>query len=97
MSDVNNTLDAVQIAAHGMAMDLADVLVRGHLKEHPSLIAFRLGVVTGAVDQVRTAVKAELASGRWPRLAADPAAEHERDRAAFAGHHCDCPYCPHAL
>ncbi|MGW6941388.1 hypothetical protein ACWGF3_20650 [Streptomyces xanthophaeus] len=97
MSDVNNTLDAVQIAAHGMVVDLADVLVRGHLKEHPSLIAFRLGVVSGAVDQVRTVVQAERHSGRWPRLAADPAAEHERERAVFAGHHCDCPYCPQAL
>ncbi|MFK0238207.1 hypothetical protein [Streptomyces vinaceus] len=97
MSDLNNTLDAVQIAAHGLVEDLADVLVRGHLKEHPSLVAFRLGVVTGAVDQVRTTVKTERNSGRWPHLKADPAAEHERDRAAFAGHHCDCPYCPHAV
>ncbi|MFI5867700.1 hypothetical protein [Streptomyces sp. NPDC051546] len=97
MSDVNNTLDAVQIAAHGMVTDLADVLVRGHLKEHPSLVAYRLGVVTGAAEQVRTVVKAERATGRWPHAAADPALDHERDRAAFAAHHCDCPYCPHAL
>ncbi|MFD0353658.1 hypothetical protein ACFVHW_07895 [Streptomyces sp. NPDC127110] len=97
MSDVNNTLDAVQIAAHKLTADLADVLVRGYLKEHPSMVAFRLGVLAGAVDQVRTAVKAERAEGRWPQLTADPAAEHERARARFAGHHCDCPYCLHAL
>ncbi|MER6522579.1 hypothetical protein ABT246_37830 [Streptomyces sp. NPDC001553] len=97
MSDVNNTLDAVQTAAHGLVVDLADVLVSGHLKEHPDLVTFRLGVVTGAADQVRTVVKADRTSGRWPHLAADPAAEHERARAVFAGHHCDCPYCPQAL
>lgn len=97
VSDVNNTLDAVQVAANGMVTDLSDVLVRGHLKEHPSLVAFRLGVLTGAIDQVRTAVKAERATGRWPHLAADPADEHELERASFAAHHCDCPYCPHAL
>lgn len=88
-------LAAVQVAGVGLAADFGDVLMRGHLKGHPDLIAYRIGLVSGSAAQVRAAVARERAAGTWPAPAGDPVAEHEADTAAYLAHRCSCPFCPH--
>ncbi|MEW2635423.1 hypothetical protein AB0903_28200 [Streptomyces sp. NPDC048389] len=95
MSDLDTALDSLQCAATGLVTDFADVLVRGCLKEHPDLVAYRLAVLSGAIDKVHALVLAERAGSQWAPLPADPAAAHATDTAQVTHHRCTCPFCLH--
>ncbi|PSK96057.1 hypothetical protein CLV63_113220 [Murinocardiopsis flavida] len=81
----------IRAATHSTLDDYDDVVVRGHLKEHPTNVEFRLAIVEDAVRTVRAAVEAERAT--WPRPTWCPRADHLKAVADYAAHACDCDYC----
>jgi hypothetical protein len=86
-------MGSLQTATSALVADLADVRVRGYLKEHPDVVAYGLDQVAAAVEEVRAIVNRERAAGKWGPLEGDVAAEHDEAAAAFADHACDCPFC----
>jgi hypothetical protein len=94
---VNARMDCFQVAADGAITDYADVLIRGHLKEHPALVAYRLDVLAAMIEQVRAQATWELAERSAWGPAGDPAAEHHAAVAEFTEHTCNCDWCRHAV
>ncbi|MGW4954560.1 hypothetical protein [Streptomyces parvulus] len=93
LDDRNRWMASLPTAASALVTDLADVRVRGYLKEHPDVVAHALDQITAAVEEVRAVVDRERAAGKWGPLEADVAAEHDEAAAEFADHSCDCPFC----
>jgi hypothetical protein len=91
--------DSVTIATGGMLTDYADILVRGYLKEHPALVAYRLDVITAVIEIVRQQVDHELATKPdWgPCGTAEAAADHLERVAEYVEHTCTCEWCRHQL
>ncbi|MFF2549207.1 hypothetical protein ACFVUY_42530 [Kitasatospora sp. NPDC058063] len=96
MSSVNVQMDSLQVAATGLITDFGDLVVRGYLKDHPDIVAHRLGLVAELVAKVQAAVDAERAGGQWPALQVDPADGHDEDTAFYCEHECNCEYCFHS-
>jgi hypothetical protein len=86
------------VAAHGAIVDWSDLKVRGYLKEHPALTAYRLDALELMIARVREALSAEEIRWRRDQVAngwtpPDPDAEHHQQVAEFAAHAGCCPYC----
>ncbi|MFF0052581.1 MULTISPECIES: hypothetical protein [unclassified Streptomyces] len=84
---------SLQTAGSALVTDLADVRVRGYLKEHPDIVAYGLDQLSAAIEEVRAAVDRERAAGKWGSLGADVSEEHDEAAAEYADHSCDCPFC----
>ncbi|MBE4790704.1 hypothetical protein HW846_46530 [Streptomyces sp. NE06-02F] len=83
------------VAAHAVIDDYMDVRVRGHLKDHPDVVAYRLSELQHVIDNVRQVVDRERAAGKWGEaIGVLDAAGDLRDATEwFLGHRCDCDHC----
>jgi len=105
MSDINETLDMLTatrdcftVAASCVMTDYGDVLVRGYLKQHPAVVAYRLDVLADVMQVVRNQVARELAQDDLPSCdPADAANDHHEEVAEYAAHTCNCEWCSHAV
>lgn len=91
---IDDTIRCLEVAASSAITDYADVLVRGYLKEHPALVAYRLDLLADVIEVVRASVARETANGRWEGCDPfSPADEHHQAVAEFAAHTCNCEWC----
>jgi hypothetical protein len=83
------------VTAHAVINDYMDTRVRGYLKEHPDLIAYRLSELQHVLDTVRQMVDQERAAGKWGDAISvlDAAGELRDETEWFLGHRCDCDHC----
>lgn len=94
---INQQMDSLHVAATATIVDLGDILVRGHLKEHPAYVLDRLDRIDNMTSQLRQAAERELESGDWGQFNEDQIdAEHAKAATEFAQHTCNCHYCWHA-
>lgn len=89
---------SLMTAAQGAITDWSDVGSRGHLKEHPDVVTYRLDLLTGMIAQLRQQVTKEEARWRrddvannWPPPNAQ--AQHAEAVAEFMTHTGCCPHC----
>ncbi|GAA3268017.1 hypothetical protein GCM10010493_50490 [Streptomyces lavendulae subsp. grasserius] len=81
------------VAAHRLVSDWADVRVRGYLKWHPDLVAYRLELLEKALAEIRKTVETERADNRWDGPLADCDADFNSEAMDFVEHSCDCEWC----
>ncbi|MFE3583729.1 zinc finger domain-containing protein [Streptomyces vinaceus] len=95
MEDTSLHMHDLTVAAHQLIDDWADIQVRGHLKLHPDLVAYRLDLLEKALRQIREAVDAERADNRWggPLPADEVDLDFNGDVMDFSEHSCDCEFC----
>lgn len=93
MNEINRQMERLTVAAHATITDYADTRVRGHLREHPDLVAHRLDELTNMIQTVRETVERERATGQWEALDTAPAAQLDNETAEYGNHVCDCPHC----
>lgn len=98
VTDVDDAMFCLTVAAHGAITDHADVLVRGCLKEHPALVGYRLDLLEQMIATVRERCQAEELEWRRDEVAGgwqlpDPAAEHHAEVAEFRRHTGCCDWC----
>lgn len=95
MEDTSLHMHDLTVAAHQLIDDWADIQVRGHLKLHPDLVAYRLDLVEKALARIREAVDTERADNRWggPLDDGDLELDFNADVMEFSEHSCDCESC----
>ncbi|WP_327069250.1 hypothetical protein [Kitasatospora sp. NBC_01302] len=96
-TSTNTQMDSLHVAATTAIEDLGDLLVRGHLKEHPATVLNRLDHIDNMTNQLRQAAERELESGQWGQIDEHQIdADHAERTTDFAAHTCNCGWCWHA-
>jgi len=98
VASIDLRMYSLTVAASAAVTDLSDVAVRGYLKEHPAVVAYRLDLLEQMIAVVRDRARAEDLT--WRRrdvqeglAIPDPAAEHAGRVTEFSEHDCSCDWC----